>query len=179
MDIYKLKFTILQSEIFSLLAIKAGEKLSQREIAQSLSVSPTAVAKSIAGLKEAGLVGVDVTRTSNLISFNRANQRAIELKRVENLRNIYVSGLSDHLDRELAGGTIIIFGSYARGEDLNLSDIDLAVIGRKDKLLHLESYETILNRKINVNFFKSFKVIDIHLRDSILGGILLQGGINL
>ena len=38
MDIYKLKLTMLQQEIFELLSIKAGEKLSQREIAQKLSV---------------------------------------------------------------------------------------------------------------------------------------------
>ena len=52
MDTYKLKFTSLEQEIFFLLCSKAGERLSQREIAKALSVSPTAVANSIKKLKE-------------------------------------------------------------------------------------------------------------------------------
>ena len=51
MDIYKIKWTSLQTEIFSLLCLKAGEKLSQREIAKILEISPTAVANSIKDLK--------------------------------------------------------------------------------------------------------------------------------
>src|SRR3989344_3531779 len=119
MDIYKLNWTVLQLEIFSLLCLKAGEKLSQRETAQILKVSPTAVANSIESLKDSNLIKVEKTKTINFISFNRDEPKAIELKRVENLRNIYISGLSDYLKRELAGGTIILFGSYSIGEDTN------------------------------------------------------------
>jgi Mn-dependent DtxR family transcriptional regulator len=49
---YKLKWTPLEKEIFSLLCIRAGEKLSQREIAKILKVFPTAVANSLQKLKE-------------------------------------------------------------------------------------------------------------------------------
>ena len=179
MDIYKLNFTILEREVFSLLCLKAGEKLSQREIAKMLGVSPTAVSHSIKKLKENKLIKMEKTKTINFISFNRDEQRAIELKRVENLKNIYVSGLSEYLEKELAGGTIILFGSYSLGEDTNMSDIDIAVIERKDKMLALEKYEKMLNRKINVNFYRSWKEIHLHLRNNILNGILLHGSIEL
>src|SRR3989344_6970937 len=131
MDINKQKFTNLEREVFSLLCIKAGEKLSQREIAQSLTVSPTAVAKSVQRLKVKNLVKIEKTKTINFISFNRDEQRALELKRVENIKNMYVSGLSAYLEERLAGSTIILFGSYSKGEDTSTSDIDVAVIGRK------------------------------------------------
>lgn len=179
MDIYKLKWTVLQEEIFSLLCIRAGEKLSQREIAKILGVSPTAVANSIKKLKDSQLIKVEKTKTINFVSFNRDEPKAIELKRVENLKNVYTSGLSDYLEKELPGGTIILFGSYSVGEDTNTSDIDIAVIERKYKMLHLEEYEKILNRKININFYSSWKAIHEHLKNNILNGILLHGSVGL
>jgi len=179
MDIYKLKFTNLEQEIFSLMCIRAGERLSQREIAKLLNVSPTAIAKPVKRLQEKNLAKIEKTKTINFVSFNRDEQKAIELKRAENLKNAYVSGLSDYLEEQLAGSTVILFGSYSRGEDTNASDIDIAVIGRKDKMLELEEYEKILNRKINMNFYNSWQEIHKHLRNNILNGILLHGGVEL
>ena len=179
MDIYKLKWTILEQEIFSLLCIKAGEKLSQREVANILNVSPTAVSNSTKKLKDSNLIKIEKTKTINFISFNRDEQKAIELKRAENLKNIYLSGLSDYLEKELAGATVILFGSYSNGEDTNTSDIDIAVIERKDKTIDLEKYEKILNRRININFYDSWKKIHENLKNNILNGILLHGGVEL
>lgn len=179
MDIYKLKWTILIERVFSLLCLRAGEKLSQREIAGILKVSPTSVGKAIKKLAESNIVRIEETRTSNLVSFNREEQKALELKRTENLKNIYLSGLSDYLHYELAGGTIILFGSYSKGEDTNNSDIDIAVIGRKNKVLGIEKYEKPLNRKININFYDSWKNINKNLKNNILNGILLHGSIEL
>lgn len=179
MDVYKLNFTILEQNIFSLLCLRAGEKLSQREIAKILNVSPTAVSNSIKKLKESDLIKIEKTRTINFILFNRDEKKAIELKRVENLKKVYLSGLFDYLESTLPGGTIILFGSFSRGEDTNASDIDIAIIERKSKRLELEKYEKILNRKINVNFYDSWKTIHKHLKNNILNGILLSGGVEL
>lgn len=179
MDIYKLNWTVLEQEIFSLLCIKAGEKLSQREVAKILNVSPTAVSNSIKKLKEGNLIKVEKTKTINFVSFNRDDRRAMEFKRVENLKDLYLSGLSDYLEKEFAGATVILFGSYAKGEDINTSDIDIAVIERKDKMLELEKYEKTLNRSININFYDSWKKIHEHLKNNILNGILLHGSVEL
>ena len=179
MDIYKLKWTVLEQEIFSLLCIMAGEKLSQREAAKILNVSPTAVSNSIKKLKDNNLINIEKTKTINFIFFNRDDQRAIDLKRVENLKNIYLSGLSDYLEKELAGSVVMLFGSYSRGEDTDTSDIDIAAIGRKDKLLELEKYEKDLNRKINVNFYDSWMRVHKNLKNNILNGILLHGSVEL
>ena len=179
MDIYKLKWTVLEQEIFSLLCLKAGERLSQREVAGILDVSPTAVSNSMKKLKDSNLIKIEKTKTINFVSFNRDEQKAIELKRAENLKNIYLSGLSDYLEKELAGATVILFGSYSNGEDTNTSDIDITVIERKDKMLELEKYEKVLNRRININFYDSWKKIHENLKNNILNGILLHGGVEL
>jgi len=179
MDISKVKLTNLQIDIFSLLCSRAGEKLSQREIAIKINVSPTAVANALVNLKEGGLVKVEKVKNINFVSFNRDEKKALELKRVENLKNIYLSKLSDYLEVQFAGAAIIIFGSYSLGEDTTYSDIDLAVIGRKEKIVNLEKFEKILNRKININFYNSFKNIHKHLLNNILNGIVFAGNVEL
>ena len=142
-------------------------------------MSPTAVSNSTKKLKDSNFIKIEKTKTINFISFNRDEQRALDLKRAENLKDIYISGLSDYLEKELAGAAVILFGSYSMGEDTNTSDIDIAAIGRKDKMLELEKYEKVLNRKINVNFYDSWKKMHENLKNNILSGILLHGGIEL
>lgn len=179
MDTYKLKFTNIQSEIFSLLCLRAGEKLSQRDIAKALKVSPTTVASSTKELKGRNIIKVEKTKTINFVSLNMDEKTTIDLKKIENLRNIYTSGLSDYLFEEIPGTTIILFGSYSRGEDSKNSDIDFAVVGRKDKTLSLDKFEQILNRRININFYESWAKINKHLKNNILSGTTISGGVEL
>ena len=115
----------------------------------------------------------------NIIQLNRENLRAVQLKRVENLRAIYESGILEKLEEDFAGSTIILFGSYSKGEDTNKSDIDIAVIGRKDKIIDLLVYEKFLKKEIIINFYPSFKEIHKNLRENIFNGIVLSGGIEL
>lgn len=179
MDIYKVKWTTLQEEIFRLLCLKAGKKLSQREIAKILGVSPTAVANSLTKIKDENVIKIEKNRSMNLVSFNRDERKAIELKRVENLRNIYSSGLAHYLEEIFHGRAIILFGSYSRGEDTTTSDIDIAIIGTKGKNIELDRFEKILEREIIINYYKSLKEIHPDLKLNILSGILLAGVIEL
>ena len=181
MDIYKLKFTRLQNEIFRLLCIKAGEKLNQRQTAKLLKVSPTAIAKSLQNMKEEDLIKIQKDKDMNLvyIELNRESEKAISLKRVENLKIIYESGLNTYLAEMLPGATIILFGSYSRGDDIVSSDIDIAIIGRKRKEINIERFEKILEREIILQFYDSLKDIHKNLKNNILNGVLLEGSITL
>lgn len=180
MDKYKLKITSsLEQGVFSLLCIRAGEKLSQREIAALLNVSPTAIGKSVKVLAAKNLVKIEKTKSINFVSLNRDEQKSIELKRVENLKQIYLSGLSDYLLNNLPGAAIILFGSYSKGEDIFNSDIDIAIIGRKEKALETAKYEKSLYRKIHFLFFDSWKKINENLKNNLLNGILLYGSVEL
>lgn len=188
MDIYKLRFTRLQIEIFKLLCIKAGEKLNKRQISKLLKVSPTAIAKSLPLLKKEELIKIITNKGINLtsIELNRDNQKTMLFKRVENLRFIYESGLSEFLYDEFSGNTIILFGSYSKGEDVCFgerddrnSDIDIAIIGTKGKEVDLTKYEKELQREIRINFYPSFKEIHKHLKENIFNGIVIAGGIEL
>ncbi len=178
---YTIKWTRLQAEIFRLLCIRAGQSLSLRGIARPLKRSPTAVSNALRDLEREGLINVKKTGNIRLLSIelNRDNEKAIELKRVENLRLIYESGLAKFLEETFPGTTIILFGSYSRGDDTINSDIDIAVIGTKEKDVDLTKFDKKLERTIMINFYPSFQKIHKHLRDNILNGIILSGGVDI
>ncbi len=178
---YKLKLTGLQQDILRLLFIKAGTFLNQRQIANLLEVSPPAVLKAIPWLEKENLIKIQQDKESKRwsIGLNRDYQQMMQFKRADNLKQIYESGLADFLEKEFAGATIILFGSYSRGEDIVNSDLDIAIIGRKDKLIDLTKYERELERLINLNCYDSFGKIHKHLKENLCNGIVLAGGVEL
>lgn len=175
----KPKWTKLQSQIFRLLCIKTGQPLNQREIALELDVSPTAVSKALKGL--GALVKVEKSPKMNLISIqlNRDEKHVIELKRAENLKQVYESGLADCLEDQFPGSTMILFGSYSTGEDTVKSDIDIASIGAKEKIINLSKFEKLLGRSIIINTYGDFKKINRNLKQNIVNGITLHGTVEL
>jgi len=137
--------------------------------------------KAIPKLEKEGLIRVAQDKESKRwsIELNRENRRVIQLKMIDNLKQIYDSGLADFLEKEFAGATIILFGSYSKGEDTIRSDIDIAIIGRKEKEVKLIDFEKILERKIFINFYRTIKEIHKNLKENIFSGIVLYGGVEL
>ena len=164
-----------------LLFVKAGASLNQRQIANFLEVTQPAVMKALPYLEKQSLIKLKKDKETKRwsVELNRDNYGVMQLKRVDNLRQIYESGLADFLEKEFAGATIILFGSYSRGEDIINSDIDIAVVGRKDKLIDLAKYEKDLGRRVNLNLYDSFTKIHKNLKENLCNGISLAGGFEL
>lgn len=181
METFKLDWTALQHKIFRFLCMNAGRNFNLSEIARNLKVSPTAVSKSLINLKKEKIVRINEKGAMNLLSIelNLENQMVMELKRVKNLEMIYESGLISFLSEHLPGATIILFGSYSRGDDDYSSDIDLAIIGRKEKSVNLSKFEKILKKKITLNFYNNLKDIEKNLKNNLLNGIVLNGAIEI
>jgi len=180
-NIYELKLTNLQQDVLKLLFVKAGISLNQRQISKILEVSPPAVMKALPKLEKENLIKLQQDKETKRwsIELNRDHHTVMQLKRVDNLKNVYVSGMADFLEKEFAGATIILFGSYSRGEDLINSDIDIAIVGRKDKLIDLTKYEKMLERKINLNFYDTFHNIHKRLKENLCNGINIVGCVEL
>ncbi len=179
METFKLKLSKLQLEIFRLLCVKTGEKLNQSMVAKLLGISSTGIAKSLPLLEKENLIHIKKDQKMNLtiIELNRDNKRTIQLKRVENLKMLYESEAVDFIEENNPGGTIVLFGSYGRGEDTIKSDIDIAIIGRKERKLNLGVYKKKLEKPININYYDSLNDINKELKENICNGIVLSGGI--
>ena len=177
-NITKPRLTRLQNDILRKLFIKTGSDINQRQLALELDVSQPAIKKALPTLEK--LDYVNVLKDQRLsISLNTKNHKVMQLKRVDNLTHLYESDLVDFLEKELPGATIILFGSFSRGEDTLDSDIDIAVIARKEKKIDLEKYEKQFEREININYYESFRDIHKDLKENLANGILLIGGFEL
>ena|SRR3989344_4573846 len=180
MDTYKVKWTQLQSEIFRLLCIKAGEELNQRTMAKMLNVTATTIANALPSLEKEGLISREQYKKMNLnIIKLKRTQKAMQLKRVENLKMIYETGLAEFLIHHHPGTAIVLFGSYSRGDDITASDIDIAVIGMKEIDLDPAPYEKKLERTISMHYLVSLKEVSTEFRENLCNGIVLHGGIEL
>lgn len=180
-NIRKLKLTNLQNKILRLLFINVGSSLNAHTIAQFLKVSQPAVSKALPLLEKELLITVKKDARSRRLSIelNRGDHQIIWLKRVDNLKQLYETGLVQFLYDKIPQATIILFGSYSTGEDTIQSDIDLAVIGIKHKEIDLKKFEQILEREIIINNYESFEKIDKHMLNNILNGIVLKGAVDL
>lgn len=180
-NIYELKLTNLQQRILRFLFVKSGSEVNALKIAKSLNVSQPAVSKALPFLEKERMIKLEKNPESGRLSIqiNKENHKIMQLKRVDNLKLIYETGLADFIEKEFAGSVIILFGSYSRGEDTVRSDVDIAIIERKDKIIDLKEFEDALERKINLNFFDSFQKIHDNLKENIFNGIVLVGGVEL
>jgi predicted nucleotidyltransferase len=175
------EYTALQRGIFSTLCRTAGSKINQRGLATRLHVSPAAVSRALPRLERDGLVVVRGHGAMNLkeIELDRDNRLAVQLKRAENLRGLYLSGLPEHLAEIYAGCTIILFGSHARGEDTIRSDIDIAIIGSAEKVTDLAPYRARLEREVRLTCLGSINGLAKEFKENLFNGIVLVGGITL
>ena len=68
-------------------------------------------------------ISPDKARANSLIE--TANEIFVFEKKLFNLKQVFSSGVIGYLRNELSNPTVILFGSYAKGEDVEESDIDL------------------------------------------------------
>lgn len=181
MDTYKYKWTSLQQAIFRLLCIKAGSLLNQREIARLLRISPTAIGKAIKKLEKENIIKKEKRGKIRVINIelNRDNKKILGFKRADNLKQLYEYGVIEYLEDIFPTATIIIFGSYSKGDDTITSDIDIAIIGSKERKLSLENFQNILEREIQINYYNSLHEIHKNLRENVINGIVVAGGISI
>ena len=178
---HKLKLTSLQQEIVRLFYKKVEIKLHPRTIALLLHVSHPAVSKALPLLVQKSFLIVQKEKNSPrfFVFLNRDNPLIIGLKRAENLRVLYESMFIAALYDHFPSATIILFGSYAFGEDTSTSDIDLAIIGTTQKNVDFAAFEKKLERPITINYYPSLQDIDKPLLNNILNGITLKGAVEL
>ncbi len=177
---YTLKFTKLQRGILRFLFIKS-KSFNLRGIARPLQVSLTAVSKALKGLQHENLVLVEKDPDSKRLSIelNKENPEVFFLKRIDNIKLLYESQFVHFLSEKFPTATIILFGSYAFGEDTYDSDIDVAIIGSKEKNVDILKFERLLEHEIVLHFYDSFKNMDKNLKSNILNGITLDGAVEL
>lgn len=103
------------------------------------------------------------------------NEKFVHLKRAYNLYSMFTSGLLDLLKNKYQEPeSIILFGSYGKGEDISKSDIDIAIITSKHKEIDFSTFEKKLERKIKIYEIKLDKA-EKEFLNTLANGIVLYG----
>lgn len=168
-----MKNTDTKEKVLELLFSYPLRSFHLRELSRLLNISPPAISVSLKKLEKEKLILINKTKFLYGIKANIDNQSFKNMKRIHNLNRIYNSELFDYLKEKFPFNTLILFGSYSKGDDTEKSDIDIA-IDNKEKKLDLENYEKKLNRKINIEFV-DFSKVSKELNNSIINGIVLAG----
>jgi len=151
------------------------KELHLRELSRELGLSMPTIISSTDILAKEQLIVKKKGSVLTQVKANRDNPDFIRHKRVYNLERIYSSGIIDYLISEYNHPKIIIlFGSYSRGEDIENSDIDIAVTTTKKMTLNLSRYEKIFNKPINIHEISLNKTSE-EFRMNLANGIVLEG----
>ncbi|MFW6312087.1 MAG: nucleotidyltransferase family protein [Nanoarchaeota archaeon] len=104
------------------------------------------------------------------------NNTYFKYKKIDNYLRILNSGLIEFLRDKLMPSTIILFGSYSKGEDIEDSDIDL-FLECNEKNIDLGKFEGTFSRDIQIHFSNDFNSFSKELKNNILNGITLYGNV--
>jgi predicted nucleotidyltransferase len=85
------------------------------------------------------------------------------------------SGIIEEIWTKTSPETIILYGSFSKGEAIEESDIDIFIVGT-DRKIDVSKYK--LGERMSLKFEKFPKKIPIELRRNLINGIVLKGYFN-
>ncbi|MFT4313378.1 MAG: nucleotidyltransferase family protein [Candidatus Woesearchaeota archaeon] len=147
-------------------------------ISKKIQLAHTSVKKHLHTLIELQIIKTQKSQLGNknniVYTAKKRHPNYIHYKKIHNINALYKSRIIDYLTEKCQPNSIVLFGSYAKGEDTKTSDIDLFVESQEEKL-KLEDFEQILHRKIQIHFKSYFQAFPPELKNNILNGIVLAG----
>jgi predicted nucleotidyltransferase len=164
----------IKTRIIEYFFMNPTKKLRIRQIERETGSPLPSVIRYVKELIEEELLKKEDISKIAIYSANRINSNYLLYKKLNNIESIYTCGLIEYL-KEHNCRTIILFGSYSKGEDIEESDIDI-YIECKHALSELDQFEKKLQRRIQI-----FQYINIHavknkeLANNIINGIIIEG----
>lgn len=144
-----------------------------REYARAMKITAPTASKLLKGFEKEGLLSIREERGFLLFKADRGSKVLMDLSR------IYWRGrlkkLVEHIKEVVHPDSIVLFGSLAKLEVSDRSDIDLAVFGGFKKEISAKEFEKKLKKEIQIFAFDSIEKVNKELRANIRRGIVLEG----
>lgn len=155
-----------------------NKNYSLSDISREIGIAHTSVKNNLDELADKNIIIklIEKKKTRNF-PFYKANIISKEFKKYKIIFNIILikeSGLIEFIEDKIMPKSIVLFGSYSRGEDDETSDIDLFVQGKTEDI-NIEKFEKKLGRKIEIHFNEKFLSFSKELKNNIINGIMLSG----
>ena len=149
-----------------------------RELSRIVKIAQPSVINHLKALVKENLVIKEKKGIYPTFRANREDETFKIYKKMDLLLRLKQTGLLDSIQDSCMPNVIILFGSAAKGEDIEESDLDIFVQSPQKKLA-LEKYEKLLNRKTALFFEENFSKLSKELKNNILNGIILRGYIKI
>lgn len=146
-----------------------------KEIGKKINLAPTSVKNNTEALLKEELIKKINSKPFNGLIANRENQKFLDYKQVYNLFSLIQ--LKEEIINKIGPKTIILFGSYQRGEDIENSDIDVLIISKIKKNLNLSIFEKNLSRKIHLTFADNLEKLEKGIKENVKNGWVIHGRI--
>lgn len=148
------------------------------EISRKTKVAHTSIKNNLDKLEKEKIIRkrieIKASRKFPIFTANISDFEYKSIKRVYNLQTITKIKLIKYLQDKLMPKSIVLFGSYIRGEDIEDSDIDIFVECKKGNIT-LEKFNKKLKRNIELHFKEDFNKYPKELKNNIINGIVLSG----
>jgi predicted nucleotidyltransferase len=148
------------------------------EISQEAGLAHTAVKKHLSELNRLLIITeFNEKKGTRIFPIYKANINNKEYKRYKKIYNLVIlqkSKLIGFLKDELMPKSIVLFGSFQKGEDIENSDIDVFVECKKSEI-NLNKFKKQLNRNIQLHFRRNFGSYPSELKNNIINGQVLEG----
>ena len=152
-----------------------SRELHLRELSRILKLSMPTIISTTSSLSKEKLIIKTKGKVITKVTANRENINFARYKHLYNLERIYTSGIIDYLSNIYNHPkNIILFGSFSRGEDVESSDIDIAINTNKKLNQDMSKYERILKKTVNVHEVNMDK-ISSEFKANLANGIVLEG----
>lgn len=149
----------------------------QRDIISSTRLAKATASKELSRLEEIGLITVESIGKAKLHRLNREAPYVKHLKRFYNLVSPVVQEFLEPLRPRLVKA--ILFGSFARGEDREDSDVDILLVGDVPETAAQASARAVLSRhKKTISFIirAQESYIAMPTKEQVLWNKILAGG---
>jgi predicted nucleotidyltransferase len=155
--------------------------MSLNDLAEELEIAKTTANIVVTRLVEEKFLNLAVLGKTWRITCNKEHIYNYSKKIAYNLNMVYESGILEEIHKIIPNSrTIILFGSYRKGDDTEKSDIDIAVEVLGDKEIEIVELGVLpqfgyrRNVPVNIHVFSRNK-IDLNLFANISNGIVLEG----
>ncbi len=169
------------SKILELFLEEPEKEFHVRQISKILKKSPTTISKYLKELERENFLKSEKKLNHLCFKANSEREKFKKLKIEYNLNKIEKSGLIEYLIKFFNHPkTIILFGSYSKGENISKSDIDLFILSPIKKEASLASFEKKLKSPIQLMVksseeFDKMKLKNPGLLNNILNGSTIYG----
>jgi len=144
-----------------------------KEISREINLAPTSVRAHINTLLKLELIKRRESKPFHGFVANRDNEEFLYYKRVYNLYSL--RDLSIFLIRNYYPKLLVVYGSYAMGEDTEGSDIDIVMVTKAFHEKDTKRFEERLKRRLHLIVVDKLTKLEPGLLKKLYNGILLYG----